>query len=653
MTDPAPLATGFLDRVRSPQDLKRLARAELPAVCAELRAFLLQSVQQTGGHLGSNLGTVELTTALHYVFDFRRDRLVFDVSHQCYPHKVLTGRMGRFGSLRQTDGLCGFTNPHESEWDLFHTGHAGTAISLALGLAMAGAHAEGKPHAVAFVGDASLGAGVAFEGLNHAAASGQNLLVVLNDNEWSISKSVGALARYLSRIRSNRLMQRVGQEVSSLISAVPVIGTKVDRTLGQIGEVVRHAVIPGHIFEELGVTYVGPIDGHDVELVVEHLERARHLEGVVLLHCLTEKGKGHPKAPTHPERVHGVKAAEKPVAKTAASNDRPIAKVPAPHEHGAKPGPAYTKAFADALIRLAERDVRVHGITAAMPSGTGLDAFAERFPSRCHDTGITEQHALAMAAGMAKGGLRPVAAIYSTFLQRGYDQVFQEIALQNLPVVLALDRGGLVGQDGPTHNGVFDIAFLRTLPNLVLGAPRDATDMERMLELGLELKGPLALRFPRDNAPGAERIHRTERREMMPGKAEPLVEGEQVVIWAYGALVQQALEAAERLSRRGVRVGVVDARFAKPLDVELLAQHAQRYRWIVTLEEHQRAGGFGSAVLEALNPLANAAARVRVLAIPDRYVDHKTTREEQLAETGLDADGIERAVKSLLAPSLV
>ncbi|MFO1010004.1 MAG: 1-deoxy-D-xylulose-5-phosphate synthase [Planctomycetota bacterium] len=643
MTDPAPHGPSLLERVRSPQDLKRLRRDELPALCAEMREFLLHSVQRTGGHLGSNLGTVELTTALHYVYDFRRDRLVFDVSHQCYPHKILTGRRERFDSLRQTGGLCGFTDPHESEWDLFHTGHAGTAISTALGLAQAHAHEADPPHAVAFVGDASLGAGVAFEGLNHAAASGRNLLVVLNDNEWSISKSVGALARYLSRIRSNRLVQRVGQEVSSLISAVPVIGTKVDRTLGQIGEVMRHAVIPGHIFEELGVTYVGPIDGHDVELVVEHLERVRHLEGVVLLHCLTEKGKGHPKAPTHPERVHGVKAAEAPVAK-----------VLAPHEKRTeKPGPAYTKAFSDALVKLAERDVRVHAITAAMPSGTGLDAFAERFPSRCHDTGITEQHALSMAAGMAKGGLRPVAAIYSTFLQRGYDQVFQEIALQNLPVVLALDRGGLVGQDGPTHNGVFDIAFLRTLPNLVLAAPRDATDMERMLELGLELKGPLAVRFPRDNAPGTERIHKDERREMAPGKAEVLVEGEGVVLWAYGALVTQALEAAERLARRGVRVGVVDARFAKPLDVELLARHAQNYRWIVTIEEHQRAGGFGSAVLEALNPLANATARVRVLAIPDRYVDHKTTREEQLAELGLDADGIERAVQVLFTPSLV
>jgi len=649
----APILPPSLEQIRSPLDLKRLGPSDLPRLCAEQRAFLLESIQKTGGHLGSNLGTVEITTALHYVFDFRRDRLVFDVSHQAYPHKILTGRRERFGTLRQTGGLCGFTHPGESDYDLFHTGHAGTAISLALGLAFARGNETRPPHVVALVGDAALGAGVAFEALNHAAASGQRLLVVLNDNEWSISRSVGALARYLSRIRSNRLVQRAHQEVQSLISAIPVIGPKVDRALDQIGEVVRHAVVPGHIFEELGVTYVGPIDGHDVNLLVEHLERARTLDGVVLLHILTEKGKGHPKAPTHPERVHGVKGQEQP-ASVEAKKLEPVVEDPRSTPSGEpSSAPSFTRAFSDALLRLAERDVRIHAITAAMPSGTGLDAFAERFPARFHDTGITEQHACAMAAGMAKGGLRPVAAIYSTFLQRGYDQVFQEVALQGLPVVFALDRAGLVGQDGPTHNGVFDLAYLRTLPGVVLGAPRDATDVERMLELGCRHDGPFFLRFPRDNCPVPERIHRSERLGMVPGKAEVLLEGDAVEIWASGALVHQALEAAERFLRRGVRVGVVDARFVKPIDQELLARHAQRARWIVTLEEHQRAGGFGSAVLETLSQLPQANARVRILAVPDRFVDHKTTREEQLCELGLDADGIERTVSTLLAPLLV
>jgi 1-deoxy-D-xylulose-5-phosphate synthase len=639
----------LLASLRSPADLKQLAAEDLPRVCAAMRAFLLESVQRTGGHLGSNLGTVEITTALHYVFDFRRDRLVFDVSHQCYPHKLLTGRRELFGTLRQSGGMCGFTHPAESDYDLFHTGHAGTAISLALGLSLATQHEPRPPCVVALVGDASLGAGVAFEGLNHAAASGARLLVVLNDNEWSISKSVGALARYLSKIRSNRLVQRAGQEVSGLIAAIPLIGPRVDRAWQQIGEVMRHAVVPGHIFEELGVTYVGPIDGHDVELLVEHLERVRTLDGVVLLHILTEKGKGHPKAPTHPERVHGVKAAEP--HKDAGSELVKLAPVASRAPRPA--GPAYTKVFADALLRVAERDLRVHAITAAMPSGTGLDTFAERFPARFHDTGITEQHALAMAAGMAKGGLRPIAAIYSTFLQRGYDQVFQEIALQHLPVVLALDRAGLVGGDGPTHNGVFDIAFLRTLPGIVLAAPRDASDLERMLELSFKQDAPFALRFPRDDCPAEERIHRSERAPMEPGKAEVLCEGEGLVIWAYGALVNQALEAQERLAQRGLRVGLVDARFAKPLDTELLARHAQQYRWILTVEEHQRAGGFGSALLEALNQLPLAAARVRILALPDRFLEHRTTRAEQLADIGLDADGIERSVRALLAPAHV
>jgi len=663
---------GLLDTIETPADLKCLGVDELPVLCAQMRRFLIDSVQRTGGHLGSALGVVELTTALHYVFDFRRDRLIWDVSHQCYPHKLLTGRRALFPTLRQTGGMCGFTHPEESEYDLFHTGHAGTSISLGLGLALATAHEPNPPHAVSVIGDASLGAGVAFEALNHAAASGQRLLVVLNDNEWSISKSVGALARYLSRIRSNRLMQRAGQEVQSLIHAIPVIGPRVDRTLDQIGEVMRHAVVPGHIFDELGVRYIGPIDGHDVKLVIESLERVRELEGVVLLHLLTEKGKGHPKAPTHPERVHGVKP-QKLSKKVAGKSEEPkpsedsvkVAPTAGPDGATAPPGPAFTGAFSKALIGLAERDLRIHAISAAMPSGTGLDAFAERFPSRFHDTGITEQHALAMAAGMAKGGLRPVAAIYSTFLQRGYDQVFQEICLQNLPVVLALDRAGLVGQDGPTHNGVFDTAFLRTLPNMVLCAPRDATDVERMLALGVRHDGPLALRFPRAQSPGRERIHKSERRAMEVGKAEVLCEGDALVIWAFGTLVNVALEVAERLARRDVRIGVVDARFAKPLDTDLLAKHAGGYRHLITLEEHQRAGGFGSAVLETMQGLpvlghaagiqtaAKQPARVRVLAIPDRFVDHGTTREEQLAWLGLDADGVEKTVRGLLAPNLL
>ncbi len=647
-------AMNLLERIQSPQDLKGLSHDELPQYCTEARQFLLDSVQRTGGHLGSNLGTVEITTALHYVYDFRRDRVVWDVSHQAYTHKLITGRRADFANLRRTGGMCGFTNPHESPYDLFHTGHAGTSISLALGLAIGSAREPDPPHSVAVIGDASLGAGVAFEAINHAGALGQKLLVVLNDNEWSISKSVGAMARYFSRIRSARLVQRAQQEIQSLINAIPVIGPSVDRTLDQIGEVVRHALVPGHVFEELGVTYVGPIDGHDVKRLVDNLQRVKELDGVVLLHLITQKGKGHPDALDHPERVHAAKPSAPPqkvvgveAGKLLPEDERVVA---APE---LKKGPSFTAAFSSALIALAERDLRIHAVSAAMPSGTGLDAFSERFPARFHDTGITEQHALAMCAGLAKAGARPVAAIYSTFLQRGYDQVFQEIALQDLPVLLCLDRAGPVGQDGPTHNGVFDIAFLRTLPNFVLCAPRDASDLARMLKFALQHDGPVALRYPRGNSPGNETIHADERRELAPGRAEVLCEGERLVIWAYGTMVGTALAVAETLRQQGTEIGVVDARFAKPIDEELLSRHLKAYKQIVTLEDHQRAGGFGSALLESANRLPGGNARIRLLGIPDRFIDHKTTREEQLAEVGLDPDGVLRVVRSVLTSSLV
>lgn len=646
---PKPTAGGgsLLDAIHSPRDLKDLPAEALPQVCGEVRSFLLESVQRTGGHLGSNLGVVELTVALHRVFDFRRDRVIWDVSHQGYPHKVLTGRRGRFPTLRQTDGLCGFTHPGESSYDLFHTGHAGTSISLGLGLATATAHEANPPHVVSVIGDASLGAGVAFEALNHAGASGAKMLVVLNDNEWSISQTVGALARYLTRIRSARVVQRAQQEIHGLLQSIPLIGDRVEEAIDQVREVLRHSIVQGHVFEELGVTYVGPVNGHDVNYMVENLERVRQLEGVVLLHTLTQKGKGHPDATTHPERVHAAKPPKSVTAPPAGKLERPRPSVPK--------GPAFTQVFADALTEISKRDLRVHAVTAAMPSGTGLVNYAELYPNRFHDVGICEQHGVALAAGMAKGGLRPVVAIYSTFLQRGYDQVFQEVCVQGLPVLFCMDRAGLVGQDGPTHNGVFDIAFLRTLPGMSLCAPRDATDMRRMMEAALSLPGPVALRYPRDTCPATERIAPEERREMEPGKAEVLLEGEEggVCIWAFGSVVQQALEAAEGLARRGVRVGVVDARWAKPLDEELLARHAKAYRHLITVEDHQRMGGFGSAVLEVLARLPGSGARVRILGIPDRFVEHMSSREEQLASAGYDAAGIERAVAQLPSVKLV
>ena len=646
MSDENPLLPSgeapLMERVSSPEALRALDPEELPRLCAEIRAFLLESVVCTGGHMGSNLGVVELTVALHRAFDFRRDRCVWDVSHQAYVHKILTGRREGFSTLRQTHGLCGFTNPSESEYDLFHTGHAGTSISLGLGLAMAAAHEPSRPHVVSVIGDASLGAGVAFEALNHAGASGERMLVILNDNEWSISRSVGALARYLTRIRSARVVQRAQQEIHGLLQSIPLIGGKVEGTIENIREVLRHAIVQGHVFEELGVTYVGPVNGHDVNYLEESLHRVRELDGVVLLHVLTEKGKGHPEAPTHPERVH------------AASPKVLIPASPPPEPGLPEPkGPLFTEAFGQALIAVAESDVRIHAITAGMPSGSGLGKFAERFPNRFHDVGICEQHAVSMAAGMARGGLRPVVAVYSTFLQRGYDQVFQEIALSGLPVVLCLDRAGFVGQDGPTHHGVFDLAYLRTFPNLVLAAPRDASDLRRMMERAVRGDGPFAMRYPRAHATHAEVLPVEERAKMEPGIAEVLRDGADLVIWAYGAMVDEALAAADSLARKGVAVGVVDARFAKPLDETLLGRHVREYRHLITVEEHQRAGGFGSAVLEAISRLPDVRARVRVLGIPDRFIEHMTTRGEQLRAAGIDAACIERSVLAQLRTTLV
>lgn len=650
----------LLDRVGSPEALKALDRSELPALCDELRSFLLETVQATGGHLGSNLGVVELTVALHWVYDFGRDHIVLDTSHQSYPHKILTGRKDRFGSLRQTGGLCGFTNPHESPYDLFHLGHAGTSISLGVGLAIASAsrHPDEdpnlRPQAVTVIGDASLGAGVAFEALNHAGARGERMLVVLNDNEWSIAQSVGALARYLSRLRTNRTLMRARQEIGNLIASIPVIGDKVDRTLDQVREVLRHAIISGHVFEELGVRYVGPLDGHDVHLLVDQLEKIRQLDGCILLHTLTQKGKGHPDASEHPERVHAAKPPKSIVkpAEAQARYTRESEKVlaTAAQRSGTTldSGISYTQAFGDGVLECARGDLRVHAITAGMPGGTGLGAFSKEFPTRFHDVGITEQHGIAMAAGMAKGGLRPIVAVYSTFLQRGYDQVFQEVALQELPVVFAMDRAGLVGQDGPTHNGVFDIAFQRIFPGFTLCAPRDATDMRRMLASALELDGPVGLRYPRGACPGHERINENERAPMLPGRAEVLLDGQDVAVWAYGALVSEAILAAERLRERGIHITVVDARYAKPLDEDLLSQHLRQHRNLITLEEHQRAGGFGSAVLEAQSRLGERSCHVRTLGVPDAFQEHRTQREEQLAHCGLDAAGLERLVSTAL-----
>ena len=612
--------------LKSPEDLKGLDVDELEGLCAEMRDFLVGSVHQTGGHLGSNLGVVELVTALHTVFDFRRDRIVFDVGHQCYPHKILTGRQAGFEGLRQTGGLSGFCNRKESEYDLLTAGHAGTAISFALGLAEgcrgSAPPGEEDPWSVAFVGDAGFGAGVSFEGLTQAAERKARMLVILNDNEWSIARSVGAMARYLSRIRSSRTLQKTYDRLGEIANKIPGLGSRME----ELGEVIRHVLVPGHVFEELGVHYLGPLDGHDVGGAMEALERAKRLDGVTLLHFLTEKGKGFAPAADDPERAHGVS---------------PQSKVPSPvgqvAEHRKMGTRSWTSVFGDEAVALAKKDSRVHAITAGMPSGTGLSKFSETFPGRFHDTGITEQHAVALSGGMATAGLRPLVAIYSTFLQRGYDQVFQEVALQKENVVFCMDRAGLVGQDGPTHMGLYDLAYLRALPGIQLASPRDAIDLGRMLQAAVEAKGPWALRWPRDTAPDSLGPPEDLRLALEPGLAEKLREGEDGAVFALGAMVEEAMEAARLLEEDcGFQLEVWDARFCAPLDKGALAHISRRHPWLAAVEDHSLCGGFTAAVAETLADLG-CDVKLHRFGVPDLFVEHMSTRREQMEAFGLTA----------------
>lgn len=627
--------------ITSPKDLEGRSLTELEALCAEMRSFLIQKVSASGGHLGSNLGVVEITVALHKVFDFSKDKLVFDVSHQCYPHKILTGRAAGFDSLRQTNGMSGFINRDESPYDMLTAGHAGTSISFASGLAagMKGSSDDGDdPWSVALIGDAAFGSGVAFEGINQASDNDARMVVVLNDNEWSIAKSVGAMARYLSRIRSSQTLHKTYERLSALAHKLPIVGSRMD----EIGEVLRHVMVPGHIFEELGVNYIGPLDGHDLDVVVDALERAKKFKGVTLVHLLTEKGKGFDPASDDPERAHGVK---------------PPSKVPA----AASPGPgqskqSFTAAFSQSLCALADKNQHVHAITAGMPSGTGLGEFSTRFAERFHDTGITEQHAVALAGGLATTGKRPVVAIYSTFLQRGYDQVFQEVALQKESVVFALDRAGLVGQDGPTHMGLYDLAYLRAFPGFTLCAPRDAADLDRMLNLAVNSKGPWAIRWPRANAEAESFIPQDLREPLVAGRAECLRQGSDGVVFALGDVVNQAVAAAEELQRlHGISLKVYDARFVKPLDEQAILNAATDYDFIATVEEHSVLGGFGSAVAELLSKNScltrQRQCRHSLHGVPDDFIAHMNTREEQLLRCGLDADSLMQSWHSQLKTS--
>lgn len=614
----------LLSRIDSAEDLRQLDGRELKQLADEVRHYLLECVSRSGGHLAAGLGTVELTIALHYVFNTPYDRLVWDVGHQAYPHKILTGRRDRLPTIRKRGGLAPFPKRAESPYDAFGVGHSSTSISAALGMAIA-ASLEGRDQrAVAIIGDGGLTGGMAFEALNHAGALDANLLVILNDNEMSISPNVGALTNYLAKILSSKLYTTVREGSKLILKRIPEVWELARRA----EEHVKGMVAPGTLFEELGFNYIGPIDGHDLDTLIATLRNLRELKGPQLLHVVTKKGKGYLPAERDPVAYHGVSPFD--------PSQETLTKAPtkAPTQ-----GVSYTQVFGQWLCDMAEREPKLIGITPAMREGSGLVEFSERFPNRYFDVGIAEQHAVTLAAGLACEGYKPVVAIYSTFLQRGYDQLIHDVALQNLPVLFAIDRAGLVGPDGPTHAGSFDLSFLRCIPNLVVMTPADENECRRMLTTGIEYGGPAAVRYPRGSGPGSK-VER-ELSTLPIGKGEIRRHGKKVAILAFGSMVAPALEAAELLDAT-----VANMRFVKPLDEALVLDLARNHDYLVTVEENAVMGGAGSAVSECL-----AAHRCLVpvlhLGLPDRFLEHGS-REELLAEVGLDARGIRLRIERFL-----
>jgi len=626
----------LLSRIDSPKDLKCFSHGDLPAICHEIRHFIIQTLTRTGGHLSSNLGTVELATALHYAFDFTRDRIVWDVGHQAYPHKILTGRRGQFATLRQYKGLSGFLKREESEYDHFGAGHASTSISAALGMACA-RDLRGESHQVlALIGDGAMTGGMAFEALNQLGYLKKKVIVILNDNEMSISPNVGAMSGYLNQIISGQFYTRTREQVAARVKAIPGIGQRLARRAHQLEHIVKTLLVPGSLFQELGFHYVGPVNGHQVENLVKVFKSLEDHEGPVLVHVRTVKGKGFGLAEQANETYHGVGAGYLPKSKASADAAKP----------GRTNPPSYTQVFAQTLTRMAEEDRELIAITAAMPSGTGLDQFAAAHPDRFFDVGIAEQHAVTFAAGLAAAGKKPVAAIYSTFLQRAYDQVIHDVCLQNLDVTLCLDRAGLVGADGPTHHGTFDVAYLRIIPNLVTMAPADENELQHMVYTAVRHKGPAAVRYPRGNGLGVPFDAMLQ--ELPLGRGVLLRPGKDLLLVGLGTMVHTMVQAAEQLSEQGIEAAVINPRFIKPLDWQLVQAHLPVGGELITLEDGCLTGGFGSALLEALQENGQTPLRMVRLGIKDTFVSHGDVkllyRDEEM-----DADAVVRTARHLLS----
>ena len=621
----------ILEQIKSPADLKYLSIPKMQALATQIRELIIKTVSQNGGHLAPCLGTVELTLALHKVFSCPRDKIVWDVGHQAYTHKILTGRRDKFSTLRKKNGITGFPNRFESIYDAFGAGHASTSISAALGMAVARDLNHENYNVIAVIGDGAMTGGEALEGLNNAGISKRKMIVILNDNEMSIAPNVGALSEYLSLIRVNEKYRRAKKDVHRILSSIPRIGNSVLKTANYVKDSFRNAIVPGGFFESLGFTYIGPTDGNNLEDLINVLEKIKiNMDGPVLLHVQTKKGKGYIPAERHPDKFHGI-------GKFDIATGKPIV--------SASIIPTYTAVFSQALVDLAAQDKNITAITAAMPSGTGLQKFSELYPSRFFDVGIAEEHAVTFAAGQSTQGKHPIVAIYSTFSQRAYDQIIHDVALQNLPVVLCLDRAGLVGEDGPTHHGVFDMAYIRQIPNMVCMAPKDENELRQMLYSAIKYNSPCTIRYPRGSACGVE--IQEEFSLVEKGKGELLSIGDDIAIIAVGSMVQEAIKAREELLNEKINCSVINARFIKPLDANLILATARKVKFIVTVEEGILAGGFGSAVLELLSDNNIYDVPVIRLGIKDKFIE-QGTRQEILDECNLNSKSIVNAVKNFI-----
>ncbi|GIO30749.1 MULTISPECIES: 1-deoxy-D-xylulose-5-phosphate synthase [Paenibacillus] len=621
----------LLPHINQPEQIKSLSVEELDLLADEIRRFLIEKLSVTGGHLASNLGVVELTLALHYCYDSPRDKFIFDVGHQAYVHKMLTGRMDQFDTLRKYKGLCGFVKRNESEHDVWEAGHSSTSLSAAMGMALARDFKGEKNKVIAVIGDGALTGGMAFEALNHIGHEQKDLMVVLNDNEMSIAPNVGAMHNYLSKIRSDRHYLRAKDELEMLLKKIPAIGSMLAKTGSRLKESLKYMMVPGVLFEELGLTYLGPVDGHDLQKLIETFKQADNVRGPVFVHVLTTKGKGYQPAEADSHKWHGISPYKIESGKELKSVGHPM----------------YTDVFGKTLIELGEKDPRIVAVTPAMPKGSGLIEFSEKFPSRMIDVGIAEQHAATMCAALAMEGMKPVFAVYSTFMQRAYDQIVHDICRQNANVMFAIDRAGFVGADGETHQGVFDVAFLRHIPNIVLMMPKDENELRHMMKTALDYDdGPIAYRYPRINGLG---VPLDEKLVPIPiGTWETVREGEGYAVLASGPMVQVALEAAEQLKREGIQLRVVNARFLKPLDEDMLIELANSNTNMIVLEEASEKGSLGSAVLEFYASKHIFDTRVSLMGVPDRFIEHGSVKEQR-QETGLTVEGVCAEVKKLMA----